>query len=117
MFMKELTELESPIKITESAAIKLKEFIAAENKKLEGLRITVSAGGCSGFVYDLALEEKVKADDEVVEQHGVKVIVEKNTLELLRGSKIDYVDSLQGAGFKIENPNFTKTCDCGNSFG
>ena len=100
-------------KITEKAASKIKEVI----KDKTGLRIEVVPGGCSGYMYNIVTENKVNNDDKIVEEKGVKVILDKESFDLLKGSKLDYVDSLQGAGFKIHNPNAKSTCGCGNSFG
>lgn len=99
--------------ITEKAAKKIKALI--EQESMEGLRITVVAGGCSGFKYAMELDNK-KNNDFVVDEKGIKVFLDKSSMEKLNGSRIDYVEALQGAGFKIENPNATKSCGCGNSF-
>jgi iron-sulfur cluster assembly accessory protein len=109
-------EINDPkLNVTDSAAEKIKGLIAQE-KKL-GLRITVLPGGCAGYKYGMELEDKSVEDDIVFEEKGIKIIVDKKSMQTLNGSNVDYVDSLQGAGFKIENPNATKSCGCGNSFG
>ena len=100
-------------KITEKAASKIKEVIEDKN----GLRIEVIPGGCAGYMYDITTENKVNNDDKVIEDRGVKVILDNESFNLLKGAKLDYVDSLQGAGFKIHNPNAKSTCGCGHSFG
>lgn len=102
----------SEIKITDKAASKIKEVI--KNKK--ALRIEVIPGGCSGYMYNITTEDKINNDDIAIEDKGVKVILDKESFNLLKGSKLDYVDSLQGAGFKIHNPNAKSTCGCGHSF-
>lgn len=99
-------------KITEKAASKIKEVI----KDKKGLRIEVVSGGCSGYMYNITTENKINKDDISIEDKGVKVILDKESFNLLKGSKLDYVDSLQGAGFKIHNPNAKSTCGCGHSF-
>jgi iron-sulfur cluster assembly accessory protein len=86
----------------------------AENKG-KALRIHVDAGGCSGMEYGMAFDEK-KADDAVVEQDGVAVVIDPLSLSLLTGSTVDYLDDLSGSGFKINNPNVHSTCGCGRSF-
>ena len=79
------------------------------------LRIHVEAGGCSGMEYGMAFDEK-KADDEVVAQDGVEVVIDPLSLSFLKGSTVDYMDDLTGSGFKINNPNVHSTCGCGRSF-
>jgi len=101
--------------ITDKAANKLKEMLK-EKEKGTALRISVSEGGCSGFQYEFLLDSKVKKDDNAFEISGVKLIIDKQSLSKIKGSKLDYLDSLTGAGFKISNPNATSTCGCGQSF-
>jgi len=103
----------SEFNITEKAAGKIKEVIKNKN----GLRIEVIPGGCSGYMYNITTEDKINNNDKVFEEKGVKVIVDKESLDLLKGAKLDYVDSLQDAGFRIHNPNAKSTCGCGHSFG
>ena len=100
-------------KITEKASIKIKEVL----KDKQGLRVEVIPGGCSGYMYNITTEDKINNEDKVINEGNVKVIIDKESFDLLKGSKLDYVDSLQGAGFKIHNPNAKSTCGCGNSFG
>lgn len=102
--------------ITEKAAEKLKEILKSKNKVGSGLRIQVIAGGCSGHQYAFDFEDKAQEGDNVIEISGVKFYVDAESIQLLRGAKVDYVDSLQGAGFKISNPNAEHTCGCGQSF-
>ena len=99
-------------KITNKAALKIKEVL----KEKKGLRVEVIPGGCSGYMYNIATEDKINNDDKVIEEDNIKIIIDKESFELLKGSKLDYVDSLQGAGFKIHNPNAKSSCGCGNSF-
>lgn len=101
--------------ITEIAAKKIKELMVDDAEAL-GLRVYVKGGGCSGYQYGMLLEPKVEEDDTVVEQNGVKVIVDPQSMPLISGSVVDYSDSLQGAGFKIQNPQAKTTCGCGSSF-
>lgn len=101
--------------ITENAAKKAKELLDKREKD-ESLRIEVTPGGCAGNEYRFSFTAEKKDGDEVVEVEGVKFLVDKKSMELLKGSKIDYVDSLSGAGFKISNPNAKSTCGCGQSF-
>lgn len=103
------------ISITEFASRKIQSLLE-EDKEAKGLRIFVKGGGCSGYQYGMLLEPKVEEDDTVVEQNGVKVIVDPQSMPLIAGSVVDYSDSLQGAGFKIQNPGARSTCGCGSSF-
>jgi iron-sulfur cluster assembly accessory protein len=101
--------------VTEKAAEKLKELLK-EQKGNFGLRISVLKGGCSGLQYEFAFDDESTDKDSVFEISGVKFIVDKESLEKLKGSRVDYLDSLTGAGFKISNPNAHSTCGCGQSF-
>ncbi len=103
------------LNVTDKAAEKIKALM--EQEKKQGLRITVEPGGCSGQKYGMELDDKSTQEDIVVEEKGIKIFVDKKSMEKINGSNVDYVDSLQGAGFKISNPNATKTCGCGDSFG
>lgn len=102
--------------LTESAAAKIKELSAREKKEDHALRIRIIPGGCSGFQYRFIFDNKTAADDTILEKHGVKLCVDKESLEMLNNAKIDFVDTLQGSGFKIDNPNSTDNCHCGKSF-
>lgn len=103
------------INLTDKASSRLKEIIKAKGENL-ALRVMVRGGGCSGMEYGMALERNPRPDDNVAEQDGVKVVIDSNSLKFLDGSTIDYVDSLMGGGFAINNPNATSTCGCGQSF-
>jgi iron-sulfur cluster assembly accessory protein len=104
------------VEVTERAVSKVKALLEAEQKAGFGLRIAVQGGGCSGFQYGLTFEDTAKPDDEVLEFNGLKVFVDKMSRPYLNGTTVDYVDSLQGSGFKISNPNATGSCGCGESF-
>lgn len=108
---------ESMITITDKGAEKVHEFLAAQQAdvSLAGLRVGVRGGGCSGFQYQLAFDEQ-RESDVVFESHGLKLLVDSASLQYVRGSVIDYQESLQGAGFKVENPNVVAACGCGSSF-
>jgi iron-sulfur cluster assembly protein len=105
------------ITITDKGAEKVREFLAAQQAdvNLAGLRVGVRGGGCSGFQYQLAFDEQ-RDSDVVFESHGLKLLVDSESLPFVRGSVIDYQESLQGAGFKVENPNVVAACGCGSSF-
>lgn len=90
--------------------------IAAKQGKPAILRLSVEGGGCSGFQYKFALAEAAEADDLVVEHDGVSLVVDPVSLDLVAGSMVDYVESLGGAAFKVENPNASAGCGCGSSF-
>ncbi len=110
-------EVATPITLTDAAAAKVAELIAAEGASERlALRIAVKSGGCSGFQYDLFFDSEIADDDVVAEFAGVPVAVDARSAELLTGSTMDFSDGLQGAGFHIANPNATHTCGCGNSF-
>ncbi|MEQ1494931.1 MAG: iron-sulfur cluster insertion protein ErpA [Novosphingobium sp.] len=90
--------------------------IAAKQGKPAILRLSVEGGGCSGFQYKFGLDEAAEADDLIVEQNGVTLLVDPMSLELVAGSVVDYVESLGGAAFKVENPQAASGCGCGSSF-
>jgi iron-sulfur cluster assembly accessory protein len=104
------------VTITNKAAEKVAEFMKQEGNTNLYLRVYVSGGGCSGLSYGMGFEEKPDDDDSVIEQNGVKVLVDTYSQRHLNGANIDYVESLMGSGFKINNPNVTKSCSCGHSF-
>src|SRR3989339_1907882 len=102
--------------ITTKAAEKLIEVLKENNKEGSGLRVEIVPGGCSGFQYGLELDDSASGLDLVFEDKGVKIIISKENMQFLKGAKLDYVDSLQGGGFKISNPNAHSSCGCGQSF-
>ncbi len=104
------------LSITPAAEAKVKEILAAEGKEGHGLRVAVTAGGCSGHNYGLYFDEAPEAEDVVFPADGFRIFVDPKSLALLGGARIDYADNIQGAGFKIENPNATSSCGCGKSF-
>lgn len=105
------------VTITDKGAEKVREFLAAQqaDASLAGLRVGVRGGGCSGFQYQLAFDEQ-RDTDSVFETHGLKLLVDHDSLPYVRGSIIDYQETLQGAGFKVDNPNVVAACGCGSSF-
>ena len=103
------------VTITPMAEQKIKE-VMQEEKDTVGLRIYVRGGGCHGYQYGMAFETKIGEDDSVIEKDGVKVIMDSQSAPLLSGAEVDYVDSLQGSGFAIKNPQAKTTCGCGSSF-
>lgn len=101
--------------LTEAAAVKLKDLIAKEGIEDQGLRIRVRGGGCSGYEYQLAFDTP-QEEDQIIEQGGVKVVIDPKSLLFLAGSELDFQDGLTGAGFAIKNPNSKGSCGCGQSF-
>ncbi|HEY1249141.1 MAG TPA: iron-sulfur cluster insertion protein ErpA [Nitrososphaera sp.] len=112
----ESTQQSQVITITTKAAEKVAEFMKQAGNNTLYLRVLVSGGGCSGLSYGMGFEEKAEEDDSVIEQNGVKVLIDGYSQRYLKGANVDYVDSLMGSGFKINNPNVTKSCSCGHSF-
>lgn len=106
---------ESPIDITAEAASKVKDLLAQEQEGT-ALRLFVTKGGCSGYSYGMALETEVREGDQVVDQHGVRLLVDGLAVRLLRGAQIDYTRTVMGEGFTLRNPNAVSTCGCGHSF-
>lgn len=104
------------LQLTDKAVVKVKQLMAAENKAGFALRVAVQGGGCSGFQYGLSFESAQKPNDQLLEFDGLKVFVDAMSNLYLQSVKIDYVDSLAGSGFKIENPNASGSCGCGSSF-
>jgi iron-sulfur cluster assembly protein len=102
--------------ITPKAAEKIAVFMKEETDKPEFLRVYVQGGGCSGLSYGMSFEKAKEEDDVLIEENGVKIIVDSYSQDYLKGANVDYIESLMGAGFKINNPNVTKSCSCGSSF-
>ncbi len=111
-----LTEQTAVVTLTEAAASKLRSIMAEKNLADYGLRVFVAGGGCSGFQYGMTFDNNPRDVDIVFEQSGLRVIVDPRSVEYIAGANIDYVDSLMGGGFQIENPNAVSTCGCGQSF-
>jgi iron-sulfur cluster assembly protein len=108
---------EAMITFTEKGAEKVQEFLASQGTAVQtaGLRVGVRGGGCSGFQYALAFDTQ-RDGDEVFEDHGLRILVDGPSLPYVRGAVVDYVEGLQGAGFKVDNPNVIAACGCGSSF-
>ena len=104
------------VTLTDFAAEKVSQFLATQEAGEDaGLRVGVRGGGCSGFQYALALDER-KEEDRVFEDHGIRLIVDPASLQYVDGSIVDYTESLMGAGFEVKNPNVVAACGCGSSF-
>ena len=107
----------SPVTMTDTAASKVAELLVGEESAESlALRGAVRPGGCSGYSYDMFFDSEI-ADDDIVRSFGdVRLVVDPESADLIKGSTLDYRDGLQGAGFHITNPNATRTCGCGSSF-
>jgi iron-sulfur cluster assembly protein len=104
------------VQLTEVAAGKVKEIMAQQNPAPAALRVAVVGGGCSGFSYHMAFDNQENPSDNVYELEGVKLYVDQMSEMYLDGVQIDYIETLEGAGFKFNNPNVKSTCGCGSSF-
>ncbi|HEX8065286.1 MAG TPA: iron-sulfur cluster insertion protein ErpA [Thermoleophilaceae bacterium] len=103
------------VALTEVAAAKISTLLSDEEHANAGLRVAVRGGGCSGFQYQLALDEQ-RDGDRVFEHDGIRIIVDELSLRYVDGSTVDYTESLMGAGFQVNNPNVVAACGCGSSF-
>lgn len=106
----------SPVRLTESAARRIAFLLAQEKSTTKVFRVAISGGGCNGFQTEFSLDDAVADDDQVFEDKGIKVVVDAMSLDLIRGSEIDFVNELIGAYFALNNPNAKATCGCGSSF-
>ncbi len=106
----------APVTLTPNAIAKVKEIMAQQDPVPTGLRIGVVGGGCSGFSYSMQFDNSPGMMDKVFDMDGLKVYVDATSIMYLNGCRVDYVESLEGAGFKFENPNVKSTCGCGSSF-
>ncbi len=106
----------SPLIFSEAAAGKVKELIEDEGNEALMLRVFISGGGCSGFQYGFTFDEEVGEGDTIVENDGVKLLVDPMSFQYLSGAEIDYSEGMEGAQFVIRNPNAETTCGCGSSF-
>ena len=104
------------INVTQTAASRISELLAEEQKQSSGLRVFVQGGGCSGFQYGLMIEDNSGETDQVFESNGVRLYVDPISIRYLKGAEVDFVDTVTGGGFTIKNPNAVSTCGCGQSF-
>lgn len=117
MDVKQLEQVDvETVYLTEAAADTVRNLLVQKNVPDYGLRVFVAGGGCSGMQYGMALEAEPRNYDHVIEKDGVKVFVDPTSMMYLNQATIDYVDSIMGGGFKIENPNAVTSCGCGTSF-
>src|SRR5919199_883217 len=106
---------EALVMLTDHAVAELRKIIAAEGRDDLALRVFVSPGGCSGLSYGMSLEEESDEGDFTVEQEGLRILVDEFSANYVKGSQIDYVSGLMGAGFTVRNPNAKRACACGQS--
>jgi len=110
------TTKKAPVMLTPKAVAKVKEIMGQQTPVPAGLRIGVVGGGCSGFSYSMSFENSAGMMDKVFDMEGLKVYVDATSVMYLNGCIVDYLETLEGAGFKFENPNVKSTCGCGSSF-
>jgi iron-sulfur cluster insertion protein len=112
-----MSEQMPPLSLTEAAARRIRRVVLAENNPALMVRLEVLGGGCSGYQYRFGFDAAFNADeDAVIERDGAKLVIDKTSLDLLKGSEIDFGESLMEAGFRVINPNATSSCGCGSSF-
>lgn len=104
------------VTLTPQAGAKLKALMAEERREHQALRLAITRGGCSGFSYRMGFDDGPREGDIVVEQEGIRVVVDPVSARFLAGAEVDYVQTLMGGGFAIRNPNAVRTCGCGQSF-
>ena len=104
------------LRMTDTAVGKVKEILGQQDPAPEGLRISVVGGGCSGFSYSMAFESNQQMLDKTYDFDGLKVFIDQASMLYLDGAEVDFVETLEGSGFKFNNPNVKTTCGCGSSF-
>lgn len=114
--MEATTANEPHLTVSDAAAAKATELIRNSGKQDAAIRVFVKSGGCSGYQYGMAIDERRLEGDRVFESAGVRLVVDARSWPLLRGSQVDYVENLMGGGFQVNNPNATSSCGCGHSF-
>jgi len=108
---------DNPLNLTEAAARRINKVVAGEKNPALMVRLEVAGGGCSGYSYKFGFDSKLDpAEDVLITRDGAKLVVDKTSLELLKGSEVDYGESLMEAGFRVVNPNAVSSCGCGTSF-
>jgi iron-sulfur cluster assembly protein len=107
---------EDVVTLTDSAAAEVKRLIDTQDLQDHNLRVGVEGGGCSGLMYSLHLDNQIRDTDKVYESNGVKLVMDSRSIVYLNGTKIDFVNSMMGGGFKFINPNASRSCGCGSSF-
>ncbi|BDP40234.1 heme biosynthesis protein HemY [Deinococcus aetherius] len=105
-----------PIRISEFGAQKALAILAQSGKESAGVRVFIKSGGCSGYQYGMAIDDRELEGDTIIVDRGVKLVVDRMSLPLLEGSEVDFVENMMGGGFTVHNPNATSSCGCGHSF-
>ena len=108
--------LQETMTVTEAAAAKASELLGTNNKPDGAIRVFVKSGGCSGYSYGMAIDERTLEGDRIIEDRGVRLVVDPKSWPLLQGAEVDYVENMMGGGFSVNNPNATSSCGCGHSF-
>lgn len=111
-----MVQEQGALSITPLAANRAKEILNRYNKPEAAIRVFIKSGGCSGYQYGMAVDERTLEGDTSVEMLGVRLVVDQMSLPLLAGSQVDWVENMMGGGFSVNNPNATSSCGCGNSF-
>lgn len=109
----------APVKemtISEFGAQKATDILAKSGKENAGVRVFIKSGGCSGYQYGMAIDDRELEGDTIIIDRGIKLLIDRMSLELLRGSEVDFVENMMGGGFTVHNPNATSSCGCGHSF-
>jgi iron-sulfur cluster assembly protein len=114
--IREAANAEPRMSVSPAAATKATELLESSGKPEAAIRVFVKAGGCSGYQYGMAIDDRRLEGDRVFESEGVRLVVDARSWPLLMGSEVDYVENLMGGGFQVNNPNATSSCGCGHSF-
>lgn len=105
-----------PLTFTDAGADKAKQLLGNSGKENAAIRLFIKSGGCSGYSYGMAIDDRELEGDSIFEDRGVKVVVDPRSLPLVQGSEIDYIENMMGGGFDVRNPQATSSCGCGSSF-
>lgn len=111
-----MTQVVNPISISDFGAQKARAILQSSGKVDAGVRVFIKSGGCSGYQYGMAIDDRELDGDTVVVVKGVKLLVDRMSLPLLEGSEVDFIENMMGGGFTVNNPNATSSCGCGHSF-
>jgi len=104
------------VTVTEAAAQKATEMLATNDKSDAAIRVFIKSGGCSGYSYGMAIDDRSLDGDRIFEDRGVRIVIDPKSWPLLEGAEVDYIENMMGGGFSVNNPNATSSCGCGHSF-